>query len=82
MDKAYVQDCKPIVKEAGDSRSRQSDVGLTTATEQARTYETRWIAHSECERLNSYNVKVGNHVCRFSVERLPSGKFVLVCDVM
>jgi hypothetical protein len=40
---------------------------------------TRDEAEWERDRLQSWNVHVGEHYCKFSVEELPSGSFAIAC---
>lgn len=44
-----------------------------------RTWGSLLHANSDCEYLNRHRIHVGQHLCYFSVEELPSGDFSIVC---
>jgi hypothetical protein len=81
MGKAYVVDYKGMPKRKSEGPGfLEWVVDYAERPESAATVIDKEAAENQCRNLNSLKFRVGDHLCRFKVERLPSGKYALVCE--
>jgi hypothetical protein len=81
MAKVYVVDYKATPnRKPEDPGFLEWAVDYAERSDQAATMIEKETAENQCMNLNSFNIKLGAHLCRFKVEQLPSGKYALVCE--
>jgi len=63
----------------GSTEEVAGDLQVVYSGTPTLTWPSRMEAHYDCVYLNGAMVKIGFHICNFTVEDLPGGRFGIVC---
>ena len=66
-----------VSSEAFEDNHVQIQYGVAPC--EALRYSTSELATVDCVRLNHMQIRVGPHLCAFTVDALPDGSFSVIC---
>ncbi|WP_158786007.1 hypothetical protein [Granulicella sp. L46] len=68
-----------VANQDGSTKQVAGDLQVEYSGSPTHTWPSRMEAQYECAYLNGALVKLGFHICSFTVEELPGGRFGIVC---